>query len=249
LGASVAADSNPPLRRQFFRQLLLQGTFSVNTLQSHFEKALVLARSVGVTLSVCLLAALAACFQPITAALEFDRAAIVADEWWRMVGGHITHWNADHLMWDGLMFAVLGALCERRSRPRFLLCLALSALAISGGIWWLLPAIESYRGLSGIDSALFTLAAATMLADARHNGDRVAAAVVLATLAGFAAKLTYEMLTGDTLFVDSAAAGFVPLPLAHVVGGCVGLAISRLGSAPRAAGSKVGASKSCLSPA
>jgi hypothetical protein len=129
-----------------------------------------------------------------------------------------------------------------------LACLALSSLAISGTIWWLLPAVGSYRGLSGIDSALFTLTAATMLVDARHNRDRVAAAAAFAMLIGFGGKLTYEMLTGDTLFVDSASAGFVPLPLAHMVGGCAGLVITQLRERVESCGNKVGASKSCPRP-
>jgi hypothetical protein len=42
--------------------------------------------------------------------------------------------------------------------------------------------------------------------------------------AGFAAKVAFEMVTGGTLFVDSTAAGMTPVPLAHIVGGLVGLA-------------------------
>jgi hypothetical protein len=44
-------------------------------------------------------------------------------------------------------------------------------------------------------------------------------------ITAFAAKLLYETTTGATLFVNSPAAGFVPLPLVHLVGGCVGLVV------------------------
>ncbi len=48
------------------------------------------------------------------------------------------------------------------------------------------------------------------------------AAALIALIAGFEAKLGYELVTGTTLFVDSSAAGFTPLPLVHAVGGLVG---------------------------
>ena len=38
------------------------------------------------------------------AAWQYERAAIAAGQWWRMLTGHLTHWNMDHLLWDVLMF-------------------------------------------------------------------------------------------------------------------------------------------------
>jgi len=46
--------------------------------------------------------------------------------------------------------------------------------------------------------------------------------MVVAVAVGFVAKLVFELATGGTLFVDSPAAGMVPVPLAHVAGGLVG---------------------------
>ena len=46
----------------------------------------------------------------------------------------------------------------------------------------------------------------------------------LAVLAEFAANLAYELTSGATLFVDSGAAAFVPVPLVHLIGAVVGLA-------------------------
>ena len=43
-------------------------------------------------------------------------------------------------------------------------------------------------------------------------------------LAAFLGKVGYETATGTTLFVDSHAAGFIPLAIAHLVGGCAGVA-------------------------
>ncbi len=52
-------------------------------------------------------------------------------------------------------------------------------------------------------------------------------AVVAALLAGFVAKVLFEIVTGTTVFADSAF--FVPLPLAHLIGAqCGALAVARV---------------------
>ena len=155
--------------------------------------------------------------------LEYRRGAITSGEFWRAITGHLTHWNADHLLWDALMFAVLGALVERTSRRAFLVTCTLSAAAISATLRFCQPGLELYRGLSGIDSALFVFQAGWLVREALRERRCVAALLPTVALAGFAAKIGYELATGATLFVDSAAAGFAPLPLAHVIGAAVGL--------------------------
>jgi len=155
--------------------------------------------------------------------LTFDRTAIAAGEYWRLLTGHLAHWGSDHLTWDLAMFAVLGAMIERRCRGCFLATVLVSAGAISAAIWFVQPQIAQYRGLSGIDSALFTYAVAMLLADAWRSKQSLTTVALLAVAGGFIGKLTWELTTGTTLFVNSAAANFTPLPLAHAVGGVVGL--------------------------
>ena len=48
--------------------------------------------------------------------LQYDRQAVLAGAWWRCLTGHLVHWNTEHLVWDLLMFVVLGYLIERQSR-------------------------------------------------------------------------------------------------------------------------------------
>jgi rhomboid family GlyGly-CTERM serine protease len=174
----------------------------------------------GVITAVAVLALFVGELNPL---LEFNRAAITDGQWWRWFTGHLVHWDLNHGFWDVLMFAVLGATCESRGRGRFLACVVLSAATISVAVWWGIPEMTVYRGLSGIDSALYTLAAALVLRDALNQHAWGLAAICGATLAGFAGKLAFEIVTGTTLFVDSTGGGFVPLPRVHVVGGLVGL--------------------------
>jgi hypothetical protein len=90
-----------------------------------------------------------------------------------------------------------------------------------------MPALDTYRGLSGIDSALFTLLATRVLHESIALKDRPQAILAGVILALFVAKTAYEWTTGATLFVDSAAANMLPIPLAHVMGGLVGVSCNQ----------------------
>jgi rhomboid family GlyGly-CTERM serine protease len=182
------------------------------------------ASRIAITLAISVAATLIATCEPVAGLLTFDRQAIVERQWWRFVTGHLVHWNFRHYFFDVLMFAVLGAICERRSRATFVGCLAASALTISTAIWWTAPEMRYYRGLSGIDSALFTLAAAGLLQAAWQRGDRQMVSLIACSAVGFIAKLGYEIVSRETFFVDSVAADFTPLPVTHAVGAVVGVA-------------------------
>lgn len=185
-----------------------------------------------VTLTLALAAVAIQLIPGWAAAWQYERAAIAAGQWWRMLTGHLTHWNMDHLLWDVVMFVVLGVLVERRGHWRLAGISLLSALGISLTAWLAQPDLPSYRGLSGIDTALFVYLACRLLEDAWH--DRHWAALVLPTafLAGFALKLGYEVVTGRTLFV-AADAGFVVVALAHVVGASVGAVLGLMSAGTR----------------
>jgi rhomboid family GlyGly-CTERM serine protease len=182
------------------------------------------AQSHAITLLVALTAIAALASNHVTATLEFSRSAIAEGQWWRIVTGHLTHWSADHLMWDLLMFVVLGVALESRDRARYLPLLAASALTVSAAVFWLRPEFTQYRGLSGIDSAMFVALCICMALDARR--DRQAAPqhskrlliAALSLLLAFVGKTIHDYISGDTLMFDSAAAGFTPLALAHVAG-------------------------------
>ncbi len=155
--------------------------------------------------------------------LQFDRAAIHAGELWRLITGHWTHWSLDHLGWDVIAFVVLAAGCEWTGRARLLACVISSALAVSLGVMALRPDLSQYRGLSGVDSALFVLLAMDMISRSVMERDRPQTVILAGCLVAFMLKVGFEMCTGSTMFVDAARCGMVPLALAHVVGGGIGL--------------------------
>ena len=158
----------------------------------------------------------------LSAVLQYDRIAIADGQWWRWITGHMVHWTDDNLTLDVLMFVVLGLLVEATRRERLLPCVVLSAAAISTANWLCLSEMTYYRGLSGIDSALFVFVAIEIMRTSRRENTLFREVLGGGALAVFVAKSLYEVFTGDALFVHETTV-FSPVPLAHVAGGAVGM--------------------------
>ena len=157
-------------------------------------------------------------------ALEFNRVAInTHGEIGRFFTGHLVHFGVDHLTWDVTALLLLGVMAESENRRTFALTLAAAAFVISAGVWAWQPQLETYRGLSGLDSALFGLVCARLVADGRRACHGFSIAVGGLALAGFALKCGAELTTGTTVFAHNSGAGYVPVPLAHLIGAVVGL--------------------------
>jgi rhomboid family GlyGly-CTERM serine protease len=125
---------------------------------------------------------------------------------WRILTCHFTHFTYEQLAWDALAFTFLGVACERRNRGAYHATLLASIVLIPLAVLAFDPRIDTYRGLSGIDSALFA-----MLVVSRRN-------VFLGVL--FAGKIAFEFFTGGGVFVDD----IVVVPVAHVAGAVAGAA-------------------------
>jgi len=154
--------------------------------------------------------------------LQYDRAAIGAGQFWRIITGHWTHWSFDHFLWCAITFIALGAVCERIDRKGFAVSLALSIIIVPVFCWFADPAMHFYRGLSGLCSSVFMVGAIQMARKARTEHNR--AGVILPALAAllFFAKIFFEFINGQALFVHSSDI-FTPVPLAHLSGCLVGM--------------------------
>lgn len=139
---------------------------------------------------------------------------------------HLLHWSWNHLLWDLAMFTTLGAIAETNMPRRYRWTLVLSALLITDGVMLHHPEMHTYRGLSGIDTALFGLIVADLLARRLIERDWQSAfwfSVLLFVMLG---KMVIETFAGTNLFVSDTT--FVPLPLAHLIGAMTGLLIGAL---------------------
>ena len=181
-----------------------------------------MATSVRVTLLLAALVAAVFVCPALTPFCEFDRAAVAGGELWRLVTCHLTHFSWDHLLWDTVVLVFLGLVCERRGRARYVSCLTASALAIAIAVYLAAPQVGVYRGLSGVDTALFAMLAASLIREKWAEEDWMWVGLLGILSAGLVGKVLFEMVTGGTLFVAAEAAHFRPVPLAHLVGMVVG---------------------------
>lgn len=178
--------------------------------------------------SVMAVALIVSSFTGLGEWLQFEPAAHGSGEWWRGVTSHFTHCSPDHLAWNLFAFGALGAACEHRDRRGLLWVLALCTVAVPLTLWLLQPDLPSYRGLSGLASGCFTYLAARIAREALAREERWRAVAAVGLLGLFAAKTMFELVRGESVFVDGMTAGFIPVPLAHGVAGAMGLVASWL---------------------
>jgi len=178
-------------------------------------------KSIPVTFTISIVTLILYAVPSLAATMEFHTSVDFHDQVLQTLGCHLLHWTTEHLFWDLSMFVILGAICERFNRTTYVVSLIASAALIPPIAAFFHPAIETYRGLSGIDSALFGLAVVTMGLESLRKGDRTGSLIQFGLLAAMVFKIGHELLTGNTLFVASDS--FAPVPVAHIVGVIVGI--------------------------
>ena len=170
-------------------------------------------------------------YHPLRPHLLYSRTALAQGEFWRLIACHWVHLNADHLLWSALTFFVLGAFCEVLDRSKFILAVGIATILIPMVIWFMMPQLEAYGGLSGLDCSLYSLWIVLLIQRERPHLKWRWIIFYTIMLILLPAKIIYEMSSGLTVFVNNNHAGMVPVPLSHMVGGIVGFAIGidRLG--------------------
>jgi rhomboid family GlyGly-CTERM serine protease len=160
--------------------------------------------------------------------LIYDRTALDHHELWRLLTCHWVHLSWDHLFWSAMTFLGLGFLCELMDKIKYYAVVAVSALLIPAAIWWGMPELKAYGGLSGLDCALYALLMVLMIKREIQSRSWIWVSFFVLLQVGLIAKISYEAVTGLTIFVSNSHADMVPVPLAHLVGGMVGTAIGLL---------------------
>ena len=150
-------------------------------------------------------------------ALRYERGAIGAGEYWRLLSAHAIHLNAAHLIVNLAGGVLVWALVvEQFSARRWLAIAAASIAAIDAGLWWLRPQIDWYVGASGL---LHGILAAGFYAGVRRQDP-----ASLIGLPLLLAKLIYEQLHGSL----GITAGIPVVSVAHLYGAGGGLLLAML---------------------
>ena len=100
-----------------------------------------------------------------TLMLQYDRAAIGAGGWWRLLGAHVVHLDLFHLVLNELGLVLLWALfAADYDAVDWLIVCASGALGISAGLWYLSPGVTWYVGGSGVLHAIMAAGIVSHLA-------------------------------------------------------------------------------------
>ena len=146
----------------------------------------------------------------ISQLLRYDRGAIAAGGWWRLLTAHIVHLDLHHLLLNELGLVLMWSLfAQDYDAVEWCVIISAGALGISSGLWWLSPRVGWYVGASGV---LHSVMAAGV---AKHLMERAWDRWIL--FIGLSAKLAWEHW----------GASRVPLVVidAHLYGACCGFLV------------------------
>jgi rhomboid family GlyGly-CTERM serine protease len=150
--------------------------------------------------------------------LRYDRAALAAGQWWRLLTAHLVHLDLEHAALNSLGLVLMWALFARDYKPgRWALIVVTAIAAIDAGLWFRDSTVEWYVGSSGV---LHGVMAAGSLAHLRRrdlDGWVLAAFIIV--------KLIFEQRAGALPFTDSAAGVVVDAHLYGTLGGAAVAAI------------------------
>ena len=155
--------------------------------------------------------------EPVRLVLRYERAAVLAGEFWRLVTGHLVHSSAAHLVLNLAGLGLIAGLFPKDySLGQWLLIAAASLVLIDLGFVFYEPQLQWYVGLSGV---LHGLLAAGAVAWWRHESWPLA--LILSVI--FLAKLAWEQVHGALPF----SGDMVVIVAAHLYG-AIGGALAAL---------------------
>jgi len=149
--------------------------------------------------------------------LVFDRHSIAAGELWRLFSGHWVHGDTQHAVWNIAALAVLGVLFEARLGWRLPAGLVAGMVAIDAWLWWGMPELTRYCGLSGILNALLAVGLIQLWRDTRDP-------LVPLVGAGAVLKIAVEGALGMPVFTHIA---WPSVPAVHAVGLVAGVLVAK----------------------
>jgi rhomboid family GlyGly-CTERM serine protease len=149
---------------------------------------------------------------------QYDRNEILVGELWRLFTGHVVHWSAQHLIWDLTVLIACGGLLEWVNRKLMVGILVVGSLLISFGLIIFQSDMLYYRGLSGMDMALFAGICLQAISYCRLRAKSELAILWGLALLGCVLKPAFEIVVGGSFFVSDFGSGVEPSALSHILG-------------------------------
>ncbi len=151
--------------------------------------------------------------------LRYDRDALAAGQWWRLLSAHVIHLGYEHALLDVAGLALMWALFARDYCGRgWLLILGLGIAAVDAGLWLLSSTTQWYVGSSGVLHGVLAAGTAAHLRARQPDGWVLALFLV--------GKLVYEQSAG-ALPLTAGGAVIVDAHLYGALGGALAALLLR----------------------
>lgn len=125
--------------------------------------------------------------------LRYQRSALAAGQWWRLLSAHLVHLDVRHALLNTAGLALMWALFARDYSPKAWLAIVLGAIAaIDAGLWLGNSTVQWYVGSSGVLHGVMAAGALARLRGGERDGWLLAGLL--------AAKLLYEQAVGALPF-------------------------------------------------
>jgi len=146
---------------------------------------------------------------PAAEGLVFDRQAIMQGELWRLMTGHWVHADWEHLAWNLMALGILGWMIETSlGHLKLYTALIAGICLVTAWVWWFIPSLNYYCGLSGILNTLLFV----MLIDGwRWSRNYIFPLVAIAATA----KIGFELFQSSAIFTHTS---WPAIPEAHLAG-------------------------------
>lgn len=163
--------------------------------------------------------------ESISIILEYNREKIIKGEFWRLFTCHFTHLSFEHWLWDIIMFVTIGFLSLKKEFKKSLICLILSSFIITFSVFIFMPHLNYYRGLSGIDSALFIFFIGILFFENLKEKNKKNIIFFNIIFILFIIKIIFEFKTNNAVFVNFEK-NTIPVPIAHLSGAVTGILVN-----------------------